>query len=93
MVIVTYLRSLLTSLSLRERGGGRLLAGFGRLSLRKKDISKCLDIDWWSSLNSKELAGGVSAHLRRLKPKSSPEVFFKTPGGNASRMNREQMRN
>lgn len=37
----TYLGSLLTSLRLGEGRGSRLLAGLGRLSLRKKDISKC----------------------------------------------------
>lgn len=36
-----YLGSLLrASLSLRERGSSDLLAGLGRLSLRKEDISK-----------------------------------------------------
>lgn len=38
----TYLRSLLAaSLGLGEGCGSRLLSGLGRLSLRKKDISKC----------------------------------------------------
>lgn len=37
----TNLSGLLASLTLRERGGSDLLAGFvGRLSLRKEDISK-----------------------------------------------------
>jgi hypothetical protein len=36
---ITHLRSLLASLSLRERGGGDLLASLGGLSLRKEDIS------------------------------------------------------
>ena len=37
---VTNLGGLLASLTLRERGGSDLLAGLGRLSLRKEDISK-----------------------------------------------------
>lgn len=45
----TYLRGLLAaSLGLGEGCGSRLLSGLGRLSLRKKDISKC------AFLNSKE---------------------------------------
>lgn len=35
-----YLRGLLASLSLREGGGGDLLARLGGLSLRKEDISE-----------------------------------------------------
>lgn len=38
----TNLGSLLTSLALRERSRGDLLARFGRLSLRKEDISEGL---------------------------------------------------
>jgi hypothetical protein len=40
MMGVTNLGGLLASLTLRERGGSDLLAGLGRLSLRKEDISK-----------------------------------------------------
>lgn len=58
----TNLRSLLgASLSLRERGGGDLLARFGRLSLRKEDISDMLK-QCKSSLNSNEnIIGHISA--------------------------------
>jgi hypothetical protein len=37
--MITHLRSLLAGLSLREGGGGDLLASLGGLSLRKEDIS------------------------------------------------------
>lgn len=41
MIWITNLGSLLgASLTLRERGGGDLLASLGGLSLRKEDISK-----------------------------------------------------
>lgn len=40
----TDLGGFLTSLSLGERGGRNLLAGLGRLSLRKEDISKCVPL-------------------------------------------------
>ena len=40
----TNLGSLLASLGLGERGRSHLLAGLGRLSLRKEDISKCFSL-------------------------------------------------
>lgn len=43
-LLVTYLGGLLASLGLGEGRGSRLLTGLGRLSLRKKDISKCVPL-------------------------------------------------
>lgn len=63
----TYLRGLLASLRLGEGGGSRLLSGFGRLSLRKKDISECVP-----------LLGGLSRSL-----KSSHETSLPSCGGSS----------
>jgi len=66
--IFTNLGRLLPSLGLREGGRGGLLAGFGRLSLRKEDIS------YGSSLNSKEPVGWhIPAHQRH---ESSSHIFI-----------------
>lgn len=63
----TYLGGLLASLRLGEGGGSRLLSGFGRLSLRKKDISECVP-----------LLGGLSRSL-----KSSHETSLPSCGGSS----------
>lgn len=73
----TYLGGLLASLRLGEGGGSRLLSGFGRLSLRKKDISECVP-----------LLGGLSRSL-----KSSHEASLPSCGGSSqviTRVRRQQ---
>lgn len=79
--ISTDLGSLLrASLSLRERGRGDLLAGFGGLSLRKEDISDLLQAKK-SSLNSSEsytalpYHQGISALDGRKAVRISSQVF------------------
>lgn len=70
----TYLGSLLASLGLGEGRGSRLLTGLGRLSLRKKDISKCGPLPGDLPLTLKSSAGGISANATEAQAISSPAV-------------------